>query len=237
MDFQQAQARFQWLESQLKSGAMSLQQYQAGLNELRVTDPWGRLWMIQERTGIWYMYNSGVWVAAQPPVQPVAAVPPPPPPPSFAAPLMPGASPYAGVSPIGGVSPLGGVAKKEMGLFAKYVRGFFVWLVCWIIIVAGVYLFYGSSHQDEFPNLLMGVAAAAGLSLLLMLWSFRGSWKGQVVDVKVISEQTDDNIYQDVRYVYLRQTNGKTRRERAMPDWKVGDWLEKKQGENWVRKL
>lgn len=237
MDFQQAQTGFQWLEGQLKAGAMSLQQYQARLNELRVTDPWGRLWMMQERTGIWHVFNNGAWVAAQPPVQPAA--PPPPPPPiqaSYAAPMVP-AAPYQGVSPSGGMAGSQVAARKEPGLFVKYVRGFFIWLVCWCIIVAGVYLFYGSSHPDEFPDLLLGLAAAAGLSLLLMLWSFRGSWKGQVVEVKVVSEQTQDDIYEDVRYVFIRQVNGKMRRERAMPTWQVGDWLEKRQGENWVRKL
>jgi hypothetical protein len=234
MDFQQAQAGFQWLESQFRSGAMSLQQYQAGLNELRVTDPWGRLWMLQERSGIWHVFSNGAWVAAQPPIQPAAPPPPPPPvapPASYAAPVMAGAAAYASVSPSGGA------AKKEMSVFARYVRGFFIWLGVWIIIAAGAFVFYGSSHSDEFPNLLMGLAAAAGLSGILMLWSFRGSWKGQVVDVKVVSEQTDDGIYEDIRYAFIRQTNGKIRRERAMPTWQQGDWLEKKQGENWVRKL
>jgi hypothetical protein len=68
MDFQQAQARFQWLEGQFRAGAINAQQYQAGLSELRVTDAGGRVWMLQEHSGIWFVYTNGGWVAAQPPV-------------------------------------------------------------------------------------------------------------------------------------------------------------------------
>lgn len=238
MDFQQAQAGFQRLEAQLKTEAISLQQYQAGLNELRVTDPWGRLWMMQERTGIWHVFNNGAWVAAQPPVQPT--VPPPPTPVNYAAPVIPaaqGVSPIGGMSPAGGIVEAGGAAKKEPSLFAKYMRGILIVLVIWIVIAAAVYLFWGRDHLGQFSELLVGIAVAAVLSLVLTLGSFRGHWKGQVVDVKVVSEQTQDDIYEDVRYAYIRQVNGKMRRERAMPNWQVGDWLEKKQGENWVRKL
>lgn len=44
-------------------------------------------------------------------------------------------------------------------------------------------------------------------------------------------------IYVDVRYAFIRQDNGKMRRERAMANWQLGDWLKKKQDENWIRKL
>jgi hypothetical protein len=56
MDFQEAQARFQWLEGQFRASALSDPQYQSALNELRVTDPWGRLWAPQAHSGVWHVF-------------------------------------------------------------------------------------------------------------------------------------------------------------------------------------
>jgi hypothetical protein len=229
MDFQQAQAGFQWLDSQFRAGAISLQQYQSGLNELRVTDPWGRLWMMQERTGLWHVYNNGTWVAAQPPIQPAAAPPQP-------APAQPAARP-APAPYVAPVIPPATPAKKETSLFVKYVRMILIWAVIWILIAGGVYLFWGRDHMNEFPFALAGAGVAALLSLFLMLRTISGSWKGQIVDVKMVREETQEDIYEDVRYAIIRQTNGRTRRERAMNDWRVGDWLEKKLGNSWIIKL
>ncbi|MBN2393529.1 MAG: hypothetical protein JXR84_22540, partial [Anaerolineae bacterium] len=76
MDFNEAQQRFQSLEDRRHQRTITPEQYRAELNLLRVTDAWGRLWMPQERTGQWFVYENGQWRAAQPPIQP----PPPPPP-------------------------------------------------------------------------------------------------------------------------------------------------------------
>jgi len=231
MDFTQAQAGYQWLDSQLKCGAIDEQRYQSGLNELRVTDPWGRLWMMQAHTGVWHVFNNGAWVAAQPPVTSPAPMPPPPPAPPVAA-----AAPYA--APV--IAPIKPV-KPEPPLLAKYLRMLVIWVVIWVVIAVGFYLFWGQSHMDEFfPGVLLGIGAAALLSLFLMLRSLSSSWKGQVVDVRVEREATNDDdgvSYENVRFAYIRTTAGKMRRERAMNNWQVGDWLEKKQGEGWVRKL
>jgi len=51
VNFQEAQARFQWLEGQRAAGRMNDQVYRGELNQLRVVDAWGRQWMMQERTG------------------------------------------------------------------------------------------------------------------------------------------------------------------------------------------
>lgn len=213
MDFQEAQARFQWLEGQFRAGGMDPQQYQAALNDLRVTDGWGQVWMIQAHSGAWHVYQNGAWVAAQPPVPLYPAYPTPPAP-----------APAA-----------------ESSLFFRYFRGFLIWLAIWVLIAGGFWLFYGSSHQDEAGEIFLGIGAAAALSLVLMLWSFRGGWKGQVVEMRVVREESLDDDggveYEDVRYAFIRQTDGKMRRERALPIWNQGDWLEKKRGENWVRKL
>lgn len=242
MDFQQAQAGFQWLEEQFRTGAISQEKYQAGLNELRVVDAWGRLWMQQEHTGIWHCYSDGKWVAAQPPVQPGTV----PPPPGYPAPLPVQQPAYQSYSPVKPAArdkaslenPYGD--KKETSVFFKYVRAILIWLAIWLIIGLAYWLFYGQSHGTEGIAILAGIGLAAVLSLALMLWSMRGSWKGQVVDIRILQEQQNDddsNFTVDVRYAFIRQTNGKMRKERAMPDWQPGDWLEKRQGENWVRKL
>ena len=219
MDFQQAQARFEGLEAQLRAGQISPQQYQAGLNELRVMDAWGRLWMPQAHTGIWHVFQNGAWVAAQPPV-PVAA-----PPPAYAPP------PVAQVPPP--------ASKPDSSLAFKYFRFFVIWAVTWVLIAGGYWLFYGSSHQDEAGEAFIGIGVAAALSLVLLLFSLRGGWKGQVVEIRVErKKEADDDGFvglAETRYAMILQPDGRVRKERAMPNWQVGDWLEKKQGENWVR--
>ena len=239
MDFQQAQAGFQRLEGQFRAGAISAQQYQAGLNELRVTDPWGRLWMLQEHSGIWHVNQNGVWVPAQPPVTaPPPAYPVPPPAqqapyPAYSAPQPTPQVRDSAENPYGN--------KPEPSLLFKYMRMIFIFVLVWIVIGGAYWIFYGSSHGSEGRDILMGIGVASVLSLILMLWSLRDGWKGQVVDEYVIQEEhTDANgiTYQeDVRYVSIRETSGKMRQEAASPKWQLGDWLEKKQGENWVRKL
>ena len=248
MDFQQATTRFQWLEGQLRAGLLNEQQYQAALNDLRVTDPWGRLWMPQARTGAWFVYQNGQWQAAQPPV-PVAPPPPPPAPPGGfmsapplspvlpvqAAPIL---APFPDPYPVFSTQAVAASTPPaaQNNVFKLYVRGFIIWLVAWIVIGTGVYIFLA---KDQ-PEILYGVALAAVLSLVLMLWSMGGRWKGQVTEIRIVRENTgdaDEPVYENVRYAFIRETNGRMRRERAMPAWQAGDWLEKRQGENWVRKL
>ncbi len=76
MDFQEAEQRFQQLELQRRTQRIGDAQYRAALNGLRVTDSQGRLWMLQEGTGQWHVYNGVQWVPASPPY---AVTPPPPP--------------------------------------------------------------------------------------------------------------------------------------------------------------
>ncbi len=226
MDFQQAQTRFNWLEAQFRSGAINEGQYQAGLNELRVTDAWGRLWMPQAHSGIWHMYSNGAWVAAQPPV-------PLPPAQAPAAPV------YAPV-PSAAYPPQTAMPKPESSVFSRYLRMLLIWLGIWVLIAVVYWFAYGSSHGEEGQQILLGIGAAAALSLVLTLWTMRGSWKGQVVEIRIIKEDQGDDDgpdWVDVRYAMIRTVDGKMRKERAMNDWKEGDWLEKKSGENWVRKL
>jgi hypothetical protein len=235
MDFQEAQARFQWLEGQFRASALSDPQYQSALNELRVTDPWGRLWAPQAHSGVWHVFYNGAWVAAQPPVQ-LAIAPPP-------APVQPPpyqAYPTAQASPNFQANPEVTHQKKESSLLFRYLRAFVIWLFIWVLIAGGLWIFYVSKQEGEGQEIMIGIGVAAVLSLVLMLSSMRGGWKGQVVEIRIVKEQQGDEdgtYYVDVRYAIIRQMDGKLRKEPAMPDWQEGDWLEKKQGENWVNKL
>ncbi len=67
MDFGEAEARFRQLERQLRMRRITPEAYRAALNAIRVTDARGRLWMIQERTGRWHVYEDGRWMPAMPP--------------------------------------------------------------------------------------------------------------------------------------------------------------------------
>jgi hypothetical protein len=115
-----------------------------------------------------------------------------------------------------------------------------IWLFIWVLIAGGLWIFYVSKQEGEGQEIMIGIGVAAVLSLVLMLSSMRGGWKGQVVEIRIVKEQQGDEdgtYYVDVRYAIIRQMDGKLRKEPAMPDWQEGDWLEKKQGENWVNKL
>lgn len=79
MNFQQATQQFLRLEGQLQAGRITLEQYRAALLSLRVLDGRGILWQMQERTGAWYYYWQGQWIAGTPPVETGAAAPQVPP--------------------------------------------------------------------------------------------------------------------------------------------------------------
>ena len=65
MNFQEAEARFHWLERYRAD--LGEQTYYAELSKLCLQDEWGRWWMMQERTGQWHVYQSGQWIPALPP--------------------------------------------------------------------------------------------------------------------------------------------------------------------------
>lgn len=227
MNFQEAEAQFRWLEGQRAAGNLNEQAYRDGLNQLRVTDAGGRLWMMQERSGQWHVHDGKQWIPAKPPVQ--SPPPPQPPPPSPAA-SRPAAPPAAAAR-----QPAPAPAQSEGCSCAKFALFFVIWLVIWVIIAAMVYFFLAR----EEPMVLLGVAAAALLSLVLMLFSLAGHWKGQIVDLKTervkVSSGDDDWDWEDQTFAYIRQPNGRIRRMRAEGGWQVGDWLEKRRGEGHIR--
>lgn len=67
MDFKGAEQQFHLLDNQFKAGQINLDQYRAGLTQLRVTDSNGVLWQLQEISGVWFTFSQGQWVMATPP--------------------------------------------------------------------------------------------------------------------------------------------------------------------------
>ncbi|MHB1319657.1 MAG: hypothetical protein ACYCYF_13660 [Anaerolineae bacterium] len=76
-----AEQRFAALERQRLAGEISEQGYKDTLNALRVKDDAGHTWMLQERTGKWYVYREGAWSQEAPSgremADPVGTPPPP----------------------------------------------------------------------------------------------------------------------------------------------------------------
>jgi hypothetical protein len=218
--FQEASARFQQLEAQLQAGAINEAQYRAGLNALRVTDPWGRLWMPQERTGQWFVQQNGAWVAAMPP-----QIGPPP--------------PLAEVGVPRAVAPQSQPSQSSQGGgCGRAILYLIIWAVFWVVVEVVAYVAVG---QKE-PNVIYGVGLAAVLSLVLMLGSMASGWKGQIVEVRservTVNDGDGDSHHENRTYAYIRQANGKIRKEQiGWQKWQVGDWLEKRRGEMNVRKL
>jgi hypothetical protein len=71
-----AERTYAALERQRLSGELTEQGYKDALNALRVKDDAGHTWMLQERTGAWYVYRSGAWEQATPPGSTPALTPP-----------------------------------------------------------------------------------------------------------------------------------------------------------------
>ena len=141
MDFQEAETRFQQIEQRHAAGQLSESNYRAALSELRVTDEWGRLWMLQEQTGQWHIYYQEQWVPSTPP-RPAAPQPPP--------------SPAVAQPP-----------RRERSTGGKVLIYLIIWAVIWIVIGGAVLAFGGTDGQKILP----GVGLAALLSLVLMLGS------------------------------------------------------------------
>lgn len=230
MDFLEAESRFRWLENQLATGAMTEAQYRAAMNVLRVTDQNGRLWMMQERTGRWYVYLDNQWLAAEPPITRPTAPPPP-----LATPVYASAPATAHRSaPRAQPRPQQQSQEKRGGCAGKFLLYLFIWAVVWIVIAIVLYFV---AAKDE-PMALLGVGAAALLSLILMLASLSSSWEGTIIDLRterVRVQDDDDSHWERQTFAYIQQPNGRRRKMRAMPGWEVGMHLEKRRGEYQIR--
>jgi hypothetical protein len=218
VNFQEVETRFRWLEGQFAAGRMDAQAYRNELNQLRVVDAGGRHWMMQERTGQWHVYDGKQWVPAAPPVQPAPTPQPQQP-----------ASPAVAPQPAPVQAARGGCSSGGVLLYLA------LWFVGWVVIAVAVFIFFG---QKE-PAVMLGVAAAAVLSLVLMLFSLADQWQGQIVELKTervrVRHGEDNWGWENQTFAYVRQPTGRIRKMRAMGDWQVGYRLEKRRGEAHIR--
>lgn len=225
--FRAAEARFRWLNHQRATGQMDEAAFRQELSQLRVQDAQGRWWMMQEGTGNWFVWQGNQWAPAQPPY----AAPPPPltAPAPAAAPQAPYAA-YAQQAPAPQAMPPAPSVGGQMVKFTVLI------IVIFALIGAALALFV----KDFEPVMLVGVALAAFLSWVLALRSLTDAWEGTIVEMRTIRERSgsdDDADWEDVLYAFVRQPNGKIKKQRAQHGWRVGDYLQKRKGETHIRKL
>ncbi len=206
MEFREAEERFSRLEAELAAGRISLEQYRAALNELRLTDGQGRLWMLQERTGLWHTWDGAQWIRATPP----------------------------GTAPPAGAASPARVPAQEGGGCGKAILYVVGWAAIWLVI-AGV-VFALTREQGPGVLAGVGLAALFSLIWLLAQLSgaWQGVIVDIKRESVAVSDE-DGTSHQEQDFAYIRQPNGRTRRMLAQRGWEVGDRVEKRRGEATVR--
>jgi len=222
MEFAQAEQRFRWIESQRASGQLSEADYRTELNQLRIYDQQGRLWMPQESTGQWHVYVDGAWRPATPP----QTAPPPPPRPAPTPQPVPRAARAQASQTYQSPTP----PKTNTGCaVGKAVQNVLIWGIAFIIIAVAAYLLGGQQAE-----ILYGVALAAGISALIMFFRMIQTYEGRITNIRTEESTTyDDDGYATTNrttYAYLQCPNGKTKRVHAHRGWQVGDYVVKRRG-------
>lgn len=92
MTFEQAAQTYAAWRQQLDAGAISPEQFQQAIAQLRVTDEAGVIWQMDAATGAWLRWDGQQWVAAQAMAEAAPPIPVPAPP-VAPAPLALGAAP------------------------------------------------------------------------------------------------------------------------------------------------
>lgn len=234
MTFTEAEERFRWLERQRRIRRLSMEEYRRALNEIRITDSAGRMWMLQELTGHWHVWDGSQWRLADPHRRTPAPQPQPQERPRAQAP-SPQPAPTPGPQPQAqGAAPQQASSSGGCGKFVLYGA---IWAVLWTIIAIAVYFLWGR----EEPMTMAGVGVAALLSLVITTVILLRNWEGQIVELRSERKRVDDDDgdwhYENRLYAYIRQPNGKIRKETAQHGWQVGDRLVKRRGEMNVRKV
>jgi hypothetical protein len=214
MDSAEAEQRFRWLEQQRRLRRISEEQYRAELNDLRVTDEYGRLWMLQEGTGQWHVWDGAQWQAASPlPEAPQPYAPPPP----------------SGV-------PLSAEPEQKGGGCGKTILYLVGWAVFWF--AAAVLIAYLTRGNEEQTNILLAVGLGALVSLVMLVVSLSSQWEGEIIDIRQESRRVrrGDDWYTERHTVALvREPSGRIRKVGASRSWRVGYRLQKRRGETGVR--
>ncbi len=222
--FQEAERQYRWYTDEYLGGRMDLASYRNAINNLRVSDAQGRLWMLQEGSGQWHVWTGAQWQPAMP-YQTVPPAAPPPPAPAVSYGPTPPANPMAREA--SGAGCLGKVLLYWLGT-----------LVLFGIIGVALMLF----AEDFPPEGLLGVGLAALISMIMTAVSLGKSWEGEIIDlyqkrVRVPGDDDEPDEYAYVLYARIRQPSGRLREERAMPDWRVGTYLRKQRGQAFVEKV
>jgi len=173
MDYNRAEREFRRLEELRQTGFLTEEEYRAQLAALQVTDEWGRLWMLQERTGQWFVYHEGQWVAATPPGRQAAVAMPEPP---QAPPQVTGPTPlqgYAAPPPTMPTYPVAqpiqaGEARRRGPIRVQKRRGcigitfrILLWDLVWLGAIYALYRRVGPRYLWAYA----GVAILAAVSL------------------------------------------------------------------------
>jgi len=235
MDFAQADARFRQLETLRASGQLSEAGYRAELDQLRVYDQQGRLWMPQEGTGDWYVYVDGAWQAATPP----RSAPPPPPAAARRAPVRQAPARSAPVQPNQSFQPQAAPRphiENSGCAVGKVVQYGIAWVVIFAIIAIIIYFV-----SDKNIEAVYGVGLAALISALIMFFRMIKAYEGRITDIRTVeSTSYDDDGNREVRrttYAYLLQPDGKTKKVPSGHGWQIGDYIVKQRGHMNAKKI
>jgi hypothetical protein len=222
--FLEAERQFRWYTAESQSGRLDTNAYRAAINSIRVTDSQGRMWMLQEGSGLWHLWLGDRWVAAAPY--------------TTAAPVAPPGAMPAGPTPVTRGVPTRGQAAQGSGQLtdrAGCMKQTFKYGLIAIVIFGLISLALVLFVPDFKPEYLLGVALAAVLSMLLSIRSLSKHWEGEIIDLhyeKVdVATGDDDSEYRDVLFANIREPSGKIRKERAASNWQVGRRLRKRQGQ------
>jgi hypothetical protein len=118
------------------------------------------------------------------------------------------------------------------------MKKIFTWYFA-IFAVLTVLILIMVPDPAEKSNTLGGLGIAAVVALFYILKSLNSHWSGTVVEIKTkkIYQADDDGHGEsyDVDYAYIKLSNGKTKKVKSKPGWKVGDKLEKRRGQADIR--
>lgn len=232
--FVEAERQFQFYTAEYQAGRLDANAYNAAVNGLRVTDDQGRFWMQQAGSGAWHLWLGDRWIAATPyqappPVQPASA-------PVRAAPARVDAAAVQRTATLqspGASEPI----INRAGCLHQTVKYGLITLIIFGLIGAALLIFV----EDFPPEGLLGVALAAVISFVISAKTLSSHWEGEITNLYAkrvdVSSGDDDPEYRDVLFATIRQPSGKTRDQRAMPEWRVGDYLRKRQGETQIEHL
>ncbi len=180
LTYAQAEQAFAELERRRQAGEIDESSYRQELSALRVRDEQGLTWMLQERTGQWFVFDQGNWVASTPPgIKPTMTPPPPPPPPpppqqpsvtspTSAPPKGPTAQQPQTIAPAQ-VTPRRSSADaparaRRMSCLGVTLR-ILLWDLLWIGVALVVYAFIG----QRMPWLFIPVGLLAATTMFLWL--------------------------------------------------------------------